>query len=84
MNYWPDYGGMESYVKWCTHSTSIANHTVSEFYVNTKCRQMYKNTMQTIMNRKNTINGRVYNQVSYSSTCSSSPSPSVTPWLLSR
>jgi len=62
VNYWPDYGGMESYVKWCTHSTSIANHTVSEFYVNTKCRQMYKNTMQTIMNRKNTINGRVYNQ----------------------
>ncbi|QDZ18978.1 glycoside hydrolase [Chloropicon primus] len=62
VNYWPDYGGMESYVKWCTHSATIANLTVSEFYTNPMCRQMYKNTMQTIMNRRNTYNGRVYRE----------------------
>ena len=38
VNYWSDYGGMESYVKWCTQSPTIANHTVSEFYTNPMCR----------------------------------------------
>ena len=62
VNYWPDYGGMESYVKWCTHSTTVANRSVSEFYENPACRQMYKNTVQTVMTRRNTYNGRVYNE----------------------
>lgn len=62
VNYWPDYGGMESYVKWCTDSPTIANHSVSEFYTNPICRQMYKNAMKTIMTRRNTYNGRVYNE----------------------
>eukprot|EP00216_Chloropicon_sp_CCMP2111_P003538 CAMPEP_0198241858 /NCGR_PEP_ID=MMETSP1446-20131203/6819_1 /TAXON_ID=1461542 ORGANISM="Unidentified sp, Strain CCMP2111" /NCGR_SAMPLE_ID=MMETSP1446 /ASSEMBLY_ACC=CAM_ASM_001112 /LENGTH=118 /DNA_ID=CAMNT_0043924749 /DNA_START=20 /DNA_END=373 /DNA_ORIENTATION=- len=60
VNYWPEFGGMESYVKWCTGSTSIEGLSVSEFYNNPLCQQMYKNTMQTLMNRNNTINGRVY------------------------
>jgi len=60
VNYWSDYGGMEQYVKWCTGSPTIANHSVSEFYTNPMCKQMYKNTMQTVMNRVNTFNGRRY------------------------
>jgi mannan endo-1,4-beta-mannosidase len=62
VNYWSDYGGMEQYVKWCTGSPTIANHSVSEFYTNPMCKQMYKNTMQTVMNRVNTYNGRRYSE----------------------
>jgi len=62
VNYWSDYGGMESYVKWCTDRPTIANASVTEFYTNPVCRQMYKNAMQTIMTRRNTINGRFYSE----------------------
>lgn len=57
VNYWPDYGGMQTYVDWCADGEAIAplwlngsatltNATVADFYTKPRCRQMYKNTMQ--------------------------------------
>ena len=59
-NYWSDYGGVESYVKWCTGRNSLEGLSVSMFYSNQKCRRIYANMVRTLLERRNTITGRLY------------------------
>ena len=59
-NYWSDYGGVESYVKWCTGRDSLEGLSVSIFYSNPECRQMYARMVRTVLMRRNTITGRLY------------------------
>jgi mannan endo-1,4-beta-mannosidase len=46
---WDHYGGMHKYVEW----TSASSH--DDFYTNQECRNIYKNHVQTILNRWNTF-----------------------------
>lgn len=54
VNYWDAYGGMPQYVKWAGGSN------VDEFYTNAKCKQWYKDYVNYIVNRTNTITGVKY------------------------
>ena len=55
VNYWPDFGGMPQYVRWCAPGSST-----DAFYSNTNCKQLYKNYVSHLLNRVNTYNGRQY------------------------
>ena len=50
---WQAVGGADQYVKWCGGS----GH--SDFFSNGNCMQLYKNFANTLINRVNTVNGRV-------------------------
>ena len=50
---WQAVGGADQYVKWCGGS----GH--SDFFSNSNCMQLYKNFASTLINRVNTVNGRV-------------------------
>lgn len=50
---WQGVGGADQYVKWCGGS----GH--NDFFTNSNCMQLYKNFASTLINRVNTINGRV-------------------------
>ena len=50
---WQAVGGADQYVKWC----GASGH--SDFFSNGNCMTMYKNFASTLINRVNTINGRV-------------------------
>jgi mannan endo-1,4-beta-mannosidase len=54
-NNWKDYGGIDQYVNW---SDTASDH--NDFYTDDNCKKWFKNHISTILNRKNTINGRVY------------------------
>jgi mannan endo-1,4-beta-mannosidase len=57
VNNWKDYGGMNQYVQW---SDTARNH--NDFYTDGNCRIWFKNHVSTIINRKNTINGKFYKE----------------------
>jgi mannan endo-1,4-beta-mannosidase len=62
VNNWPDYGGMNWYVK---HSPTADQALVGDafhdqFYTNAPCRQAYRNHAAAMIQRTNTINGLVY------------------------
>jgi mannan endo-1,4-beta-mannosidase len=69
-NYWQWSGGMGQYVSWSDGSQipypvgSTTYQTfetyVARFYTSTSCQQNYKNHIQTVINRTNTVNGLVY------------------------
>ena len=69
-NYWQWSGGMGQYVSWSDNSSipypvgSTTYQTfetyVQRFYNCTSCQQNYKNHIQTVINRVNTVNGRKY------------------------
>ena len=50
---WQAVGGADQYVKWC----GVSGH--SDFFSNGDCMTLYKNFASTLINRVNTINGRV-------------------------
>lgn len=54
---WPMFGGADEYVRW-----SSTAETHEDFYTDAETREMYKNHVKTIIQRKNTINGRVYGE----------------------
>jgi len=57
VNNWDDYGGMNQYVDW---SPTASMH--DDFYTDDNCRQWYKDHISTVLNRVNTINGRLYKE----------------------
>ena len=57
VNNWDDYGGMNQYVDW---SSTVTKH--DDFYTDANTKQWYKHHIQTVLNRENTINGRIYKQ----------------------
>jgi mannan endo-1,4-beta-mannosidase len=69
-NYWQWSGGMGQYVSWSDGSQipypvgSTTYQTfetyVARFYSCTTCQTNYRNHIQTVINRRNTVNGLVY------------------------
>ena len=62
-NFWGDYGGMETYVKWCSGRSaggSLQGLSVSKFYRNRQCRRLYKDNAAAVLGRVNTYTGRTY------------------------
>jgi mannan endo-1,4-beta-mannosidase len=55
VNNWDDYGGMNQYVEW---SGTANSH--DDFYTDENCRQWYMDHIETVLNRVNTFNGRIY------------------------
>ncbi|KAK9806092.1 hypothetical protein WJX72_001044 [[Myrmecia] bisecta] len=55
VNNWPGAGGIDEYVSWS--GTAKAHE---DFFSDANCRQLYKNHVNTIINRVNAINGRRY------------------------
>ncbi len=55
VNNWDDYGGMNQYVEW---SATATEH--DHFYTDDDCRAWYRDHVSTVLNRLNTVNGRVY------------------------
>eukprot|EP00210_Caulerpa_lentillifera_P001222 g1178.t1 len=54
---WPKFGGADEYVRW---STTAQTH--EDFFTDVQARQMYKNHVRTVIQRRNSINGRVYGE----------------------
>ncbi|MDP9115581.1 MAG: cellulase family glycosylhydrolase, partial [Acidobacteriota bacterium] len=54
VNYWPDFGGMDQYVKWF-HARSR-----NAFYRDPALRNAYQSYVSQILNRENTLTGRLY------------------------
>ncbi len=54
VNHWPDFGGMDRYVTWF-HAKSR-----DDFYRDPALRQAYKSYTAQILNRENTLTGRLY------------------------
>jgi len=55
-NNWPDYGGMEWYFN---HSDTATIHR-DQFYIDEQCKQWYKARVWNVVNRRNTVNNRIY------------------------
>ncbi|MBN1480580.1 cellulase family glycosylhydrolase [candidate division KSB1 bacterium] len=55
VNNWDDYGGMNQYVEW---SSTAFSH--DDFYTDTNTKQWYREHIFALLNRENTVNGRVY------------------------
>lgn len=53
-NNWYDFGGMDQYLRWFGRTK---HH---EFYTAPEVKQAYKNWIEHLVQRKNTINGRLY------------------------
>ncbi|BDA49901.1 Mannan endo-1,4-beta-mannosidase 1 [Coccomyxa sp. Obi] len=54
IDYWKDTDGVQQYATWC------AGGDKDSFYTNSYCQQLYKNHISTMVNRRNTYNGRIY------------------------
>lgn len=52
---WEYYGGVNVYAKW-------AGVTKNGFWTNEQCKTYYKQTVDSIVNRKNTVNGKLYKE----------------------
>jgi len=57
VNNWDDYGGMNQYVAW---SPTASAH--DEFYTDANCRKYYRDHLSMVLNRVNSINGRLYRE----------------------
>lgn len=56
-NNWDHYGGVRQYLDW---SPTAVKKEHNEFFTDEKARQYYKNHINTVLNRKNTITGIKY------------------------
>jgi mannan endo-1,4-beta-mannosidase len=54
VNHWPDFGGMDQYVKWF-HAKSR-----DDFYRDPRIREAYKSYVSQLLTRTNTVTGRLY------------------------
>ena len=55
VNHWPDFGGMPMYLKWLGITGDV-----SQFYSSLDARLAYRNWIENILTRRNTITGRLY------------------------
>jgi mannan endo-1,4-beta-mannosidase len=53
-NYWRDFGGIPQYQKWF----NLADP--NQFYSNAECKQAYRSWVSALIQRRNTITGRLY------------------------
>jgi len=56
VNYWPDFGGMDQYVSWAGGGPR------ERFYGDEAVRAMYRNWVQHVLTRQNTVTGRLYRE----------------------
>lgn len=63
-NYWPDYGGIVSRLKWEGLPTNT-NTDRAKFYMHPGCKEGYKNYVKHFVTRKNTITGIDYKDDPY-------------------
>ncbi len=54
VNHWPDFGGMDRYVEWFQAASRI------DFYRHPAIRGAYQSYASQVVNRKNTVTGRAY------------------------
>ena len=54
VNHWPDFGGMDRYVSWFGAASR------DDFYRDPQIREAYKSYTSQILNRQNTVTGRLY------------------------
>jgi mannan endo-1,4-beta-mannosidase len=57
VNYWDDLGGMRTYLEWLFPGQNLATE---EFYRRPEARAAFKNWAASILNRHNSITGKVY------------------------
>ena len=55
-NNWQDFGGMPCYAQWF----GIHPEDKNRFYIDERCKRAYRNYVEQIVNRRNTITGRLY------------------------
>jgi mannan endo-1,4-beta-mannosidase len=55
INHWPDFGGMPLYLKWLGVPGKVV-----EFYRSPVAREAYKNWVEHLLTRRNTLTGRFY------------------------
>lgn len=53
-DYWEYYGGVAVYAKWAGFSNK------DMFFTEEKCKEYFRQTVDSFINRKNTVNGRLY------------------------
>lgn len=56
VNNWPDYGGVDQYLRWVGQDP--ADHNA--FYTNTAVRKLYENYINYVLSRRNTITNTSY------------------------
>jgi mannan endo-1,4-beta-mannosidase len=56
VNYWPDFGGMDQYLSW------LGGGPRDRFYQDDAPRAMYRNWVQHVLTRTNSITGRLYRE----------------------
>jgi mannan endo-1,4-beta-mannosidase len=56
VNHWPDFGGMDRYVSWFGATSR------DDFYRDPRIRAAYQSYVSRILNRENTITGRLYKE----------------------
>lgn len=56
-NNWPDFGGMPRYCEW--FGIDPKQHK-NYFYTDARCKAAYRNYVTQIVNRRNTVTGRLY------------------------
>jgi len=61
-NNWRDFGGMDQYVRWKTFQNSSYSGYHDDFYSDATIRQWFKNYIQHLVTRKNTVSGIVYGE----------------------
>jgi mannan endo-1,4-beta-mannosidase len=54
-NFWPDYGGMDQYVRWSPTATRRC-----DFYGDARCRAMYADHIRRLTGRVNHLSGTAY------------------------
>jgi len=66
-NYWADFGGIKEYVKWADKNANgidiyddAYQADASKFYADAYCKKVYKQYVSDLLNRVNTVNGKVY------------------------
>lgn len=57
VNNWNDYGGMQQYARWRSPS-----HSHDDFYTDETIRQWFKDSISTLINRKNHLNGKPFKE----------------------
>ncbi|KAK9811999.1 hypothetical protein WJX73_007485 [Symbiochloris irregularis] len=65
-NYWANYGGVDQYNQWSFQAgvgtCNADSECRDEFYTDPMAAQYYRDHVSTVLNRRNTINGRLYRE----------------------
>jgi len=59
VNYWRDYGGIAQYLEWAGLQSETMQD-LDQFYTSSETQQMYKDYVERILTRKNTVTGVSY------------------------